>query len=249
MKASKLIAKANREIYKYDYSKIVMNGGFLSHWVYEKSHRDLERFALKNSCQNISIIELGAQGNQHRRYVRKNYRIYVTSDINLRLLLTAVTDQKLQQPKPRISQFGFEPKVTFEKIDASEIPYGDSEFNRLIATCLIVHISNPVDALEEWRRVVSDGGEIDFFVPCEPGLILRLARNLTHKRRTSNWKLSYDLLHYSQHKNHFPAINEFVKYIFAEDEIKRRFFPFNFLPWEFNLWAIYNVKVSKKITP
>lgn len=244
MKASKRIEKANKDFYRSDYTKIVMKGGFLNRWVYEKTHKDLERFASKNSDQNLTIIELGAQADQHRRFVKQNYRYYISSDIQLHPLINAVKEESLKLDELNDPKLG--PYVSFEKIDALDIPYEDSEFNRLLTTCLIAHVTNPVDALEEWRRVVVHGGEIDFFVPCEPGFMIRLARNITHKRKTSNWKLSYDLLHYSQHKNHFPAINEFVKYVFKEDAVTRRLFPFNLLPWEFNLWAVYHVKISKQ---
>ena len=120
------------------------------------------------------------------------------------------------------------PQVKFEQINAEQINYPGKTFDRLIATCLIVHLNNPVDTLHEWRRGTKIGSQIDFYFSCEPGFILRIARNLTHKRKELSVDFPYDLLHYSQHRNHFLAINEFVKYVFSKDTITRRFFPFNF---------------------
>lgn len=245
MKPSEIIANANKELYEHDYENIVMKGGRLNRWVYRKTHQELERFEVKESKEGISILELGAQSDQHRLWVKMNYESYIVSDIALAPLLKSkfVYEKSLSQIHSNVE--ANRPLIKFEKIDAEKIEYPDETFDRLIATCLLVHLNNPIDALYEWRRVIKDGGKIDFYVPCEPGLILRMARNLTHKRKKLSVNFPYDLLHYSQHRSHFLALDEFIKYIFHVDRIKRRFFPFRFLPWEFNLWVIYSVDVSK----
>jgi ubiquinone/menaquinone biosynthesis C-methylase UbiE len=245
MKPSEIIAIANKDLYKRDYENIVMSGGFLNRWVYKKTHQELERFHIRNSQSGISILELGAQADQHRPWVRMNFRSYVVSDIDIEPLLNSKLKYESNLSKSDSQEIGDFPQITFKQIDAEHIDYPDNTFDRLLATCLIVHLQNPIDALHEWRRVTRDKGQIDFYVPCEPGLILRLARSLTHKRKKLSVGFPYDLLHYSQHKNHFPAINEFLKFVFADDQIKRRFFPLTFLPWGFNLWAVYSIQISK----
>jgi SAM-dependent methyltransferase len=245
MKPSELIANANKDIYELDYERIVMKGGLLNRWVYRKTHRELERFDAKSSQRDIHILELGAQSDQHRAWVRNNYHRYVVSDINFEPLITPKLKHEIMLSQLESNSAAIFPLISFEEIDAEQIGYPDNTFNRLIASCLIVHLNNPVDALHEWRRVTKDGGRIDFYVPCEPGLILRIARSLTHKRKKLTPLFSYDLLHYSQHKNHFPAINEFIKFVFAKDKISRRFFPLNLMPWGFNLWATYSISVNK----
>ena len=247
MKPSEIIANANKDIYERDYERIVMKGGLLNRWVYRKTHQELERFEVKSSQSDIHILELGAQSDQHRAWVKKNYYRYVVSDINFEPLINSKLKHEITLSELESKSTAIFPLISFEQIDAEQIDYPDDTFNRLIASCLIVHLNNPVDALHEWRRVARDGGRIDLYVPCEPGLILRIARSLTHKRKKLSPRFSYDLLHYSQHKNHFPAINEFIKFVFVNDVITRRFFPFNFLPWGFNLWAIYSIKINKTI--
>jgi len=247
MKPSERIANANKDIYDHDYERIVMQGGLLNQWIYRKTHEELERFEVKSSQKEIHILELGAQSDQHRAWVRKNYQHYVVSDINFEPLINSKLKYETGLSKLDPKSTADIPIVSFEKIDAEQIGYPDNTFNRLIATCLIVHLNNPVDALHEWRRVARDGGQIDLYVPCEPGLILRIARSLTHKRKRLSLDFSYDLLHYSQHKNHFPAINEFIKYVFVNDRVTRRFFPFKFFPWGFNLWAVYSIKINKTV--
>lgn len=245
MKPSEIIADANRNVYENDYENIVMRGGKLNRWVYRKTHQELERFGAKESTERISILELGAQSDQHRPWVKVNYHSYVVSDIVLEPLLKSklIYEDNLSRICSKVE--ANVPVVKFEKVDAEEIGYPNDTFNRIVATCLLVHLDNAIDALHEWRRVTKNYGKIDFYVPCEPGLILRMARNLTHKRKKLSVDFPYDLLHYSQHRNHYLALNEFINYIFQNDKIVRRFFPFRFLPWGFNLWAIYSIEVNK----
>ena len=248
MKPSEIIAKANKDLYECDYERVVVLGGKLNRWIYRKTHKELEKFKIEESRIGISILELGAQADQHRSWVRTNYESYIVSDIDLKPLLKskAIHERNLSQNGSTVA--GTIPNVRFEQIDAEQIEYPDETFDRLIATCLIVHLGTPIDALNEWRRVTKDGGQIDFYVPCEPGLILRVARNLTHKQKKLSVDFPYDLLHYSQHRNHFLAIDEFAKYIFSDDNVTRRFFPFKFLPWGFNLWAVYSINIKKSIS-
>ena len=240
MKPSEELELANYLSYKEDYEKIVNSGSWLSKWIYKKSHSTLEEFTRGKSL--TSILELGAQSDQHRKFVGHEYLLYVVSDINIELLnqnIEVTESEKL--PREKIGG----KEVAFEKIDASNIPYPDNSFDRVIATCLIAHMNEPADALYEWRRVVRNGGQIDFYVALEPGMFLRLARSITHKRVKRNSKYRYDLLEYSQHKNHFPAIREFINFVFSQDQISRKFFPFKFLSWNQNLWVIYSISVSK----
>ncbi len=235
MKPSKEISQAIDFSYKEDYENIVNSSGYFSRIVYKKSHKSLERFG--DEISRGRLLELGAQADQHRLYVKGPYDLYVVSDINLDLLQS--------QEKMRKDAKQSFAEIRYEKIDALSIPYADNSFDRIVATCLIAHLNNPIDALNEWRRVVRPGGQIDFYVACEPGIVLRLARLLTHKRVKRLSPYPYDLLQYAMHVNHFPALREFIKFVFKSDEIRGRFFPFPFLTWNFNLWAIYSVKVEK----
>jgi SAM-dependent methyltransferase len=242
MKPSEMIAKAVEEFYKSDYENIVMSGGFLKRYIVRKTHLEIERFALNNSKDSISILELGAQADQHRSFVKINYHTYIVSDINFKPLITAKQIYDLKRIKQNTKM---SPDVKFEQIDASKINYPGETFDRIVATCLIVHLDNPIDALHEWRRVMKDNGQIDFYVPCDPGLLLRMARNLVHKWKKLSVNYPFDLLLYSDHKSHYLAINQFINFTFSNDNIKRRFFPFRFFPWGFNLWAVYSIRIIK----
>lgn len=50
--------------------------------------------------------------------------------------------------------------LSFERLDAQELPYSDRSFDRVLATQLLIHLPEPRRALQEMVRVLSDGGRI-----------------------------------------------------------------------------------------
>ena len=47
--------------------------------------------------------------------------------------------------------------VSIEQQDATQLSYGDSSFDRLIAVHVLEHLPNPVHVLKEWDKVVKPG--------------------------------------------------------------------------------------------
>ena len=128
----------------------------------------------------------------------------------------------------------------FKSVDAQSLPYGDNSHDRLIATCLLAHLSDPENALEEWKRVVRPGGAISIFVPCEPGFLLRITQMATTRRKQKSLGYNGRLLHYREHRNHYPGMMTFIKEIYGSDARVTNY-PFPFLSWNFNLWSIVQV--------
>lgn len=240
MKLSEFLEKELLFTYENDYVNL-LEAGFLTKWVYRKSHRALEKPLPIGVNEGASILEIAAQADQHRKYVLGAWDKYIVSDIDATPLLKS---KKLHTDLESNSAS----KVYFEEIDATKITYGDDLFDRLIATCLIAHMNEPIDALAEWRRVVKDGGYLSLYVACEPSILLRFARVLTRKRVPRKSSLEFDLVHYYQHTISYPAMIEFIKFVFNEDKIRFTKFPFKFLPWDFNFWTIVTIKVCKKST-
>ncbi|NDE96477.1 MAG: class I SAM-dependent methyltransferase, partial [Actinobacteria bacterium] len=112
----------------------------------------------------LQIIEVGSGSGQHLQSVKQPYSNYLMTDIDLDLLTLATFDKS---------------KVDIMQADASNLSeIRDSSFGRLVATCLLAHLSNPMEALVEWRRVVKSGGSIVIYVATEPGFLVRLSRKL-----------------------------------------------------------------------
>ncbi len=219
-----------------DYSEVCCTGavGVVSSFL----HRTLEVFGIfsfKNKLVQrpdcLQILEVGAGAGQHARYVRHRYDYLTQSDIRPQNILNESGNERILS-ETRI-------------VDAQNLPYSDSSFDRVIATCLLAHLDHPEKALSEWKRVVRPGGVISIFIPCEPGIVLRVLQSVTTRRKQK--KLGYDawLLHYREHRNHHPGMMTYVKHIYGSD-IRITNYPFPFLGWNLNLWSIVQVMNLEK---
>jgi ubiquinone/menaquinone biosynthesis C-methylase UbiE len=218
------------EYYRNNYTNICNNGsiGIISriiHLLIENSKIKGKRIKV-NKLKNQKILEVGAGNGQHKPYV-KNYVEYIETDLR---------PENLPPPKNKFNEMS---------IDCTNLPFQDSYFDRLIATCLLVHLNNPEKALEEWRRVVRNEGVISIYIPCEPGVLLRFFQTLTTRRKQKRFSDDPYYLHYLDHKSHYVAMKSFILHEFGKENIQNTRYPFNFLTWNFNLFAIITV-LNKK---
>ena len=222
------------EYYKNFYEKITNSGAVGV--VAKVGHLTLERWPFvkprfsKNS-DLLEVLEVGAGHGQHQMYVNHNFKNYTMTDMRPNLLL----GKPLQDP--RIA-------VELDSVNAENLPYDDNSFDRLIATCLLIHLDNPEKALQEWKRVVRPGGVISIYVPCEPGLLLRILQSVTTRRKQKKAGLDAKYLHYGEHSYSYPFILTIIKKTFNKN-YSLRSFPFFFGSFDINLWSIVTV-VNKK---
>ena len=226
----------NDQYHVADYSKVCNTGavGLVSRFV----HRSLESFGIVVRRNRIlrrsdllKILEVGAGGGQHARYVRHSFERLIECDIRPENIPNVADD-------PRIVK-------EFKPVDAQNLPYADNSHDRLIATCLLAHLSDPEKALEEWKRIVRPGGVISIFVPCEPGFLLRISQMMTTRRKQKILGYNGRLLHYREHRNHHPGMMTFIRQIYGSDARVTNY-PFPFLSWNFNLWSIVQVESLTK---
>ncbi len=175
------------------------------------------------------VLEVGAGAGQHRGYVNHPYDTYVETD--LRVL--GSTSKRESDGRNVIREFA----------DATALAYPDASFDRLIATCLLMHLPEPELALSEWRRVVRPGGLLSIYVPCEPGLATRLTRRLTTARKVKKMGVeSYDLFVAREHRNHFAALDVLLRHEFRDDDLRAKFWPLAAPSWNLNYFANYRVR-------
>lgn len=193
--------------------------------VKRKIHNLLER----GHAESIEkLLELGIGHGQHVRHVKQAVKEYHAID--------------LQDFLPN----GVRKSVIFHQGDAHNLQkFSENSFDRLVATCLIVHLDDPETALKEWRRVVKVGGSIDLWVPCEMGITLRVAQNISTRRKLKQINLDYDSLQWREHRNHFPMIRTLIKDIFKYDQITFSAIPFTRLPWDLQLVRTYRITKIK----
>ncbi len=111
----------------------------------------------------------------------------------------------------------------------------------------MIHLKNPETALLNWKSLIKKGGELVIYVPCKPGMILRLGRRIavTPKHRKIGI-LNYHLICAREHRTSLNVLNEYIKEVFAEDRIKIHTWPIMaFKVWNFNLAYVYHIKKIK----
>jgi phosphatidylethanolamine/phosphatidyl-N-methylethanolamine N-methyltransferase len=190
----------------------------------------LMEFPFRNSRKEI-ILEVGAGRGIHLNYVNGIFDKYYMTDI--------VIDKDLKFNDSSEKLFVIEQ-------DAQNLDFENDIFDRVIATCLIAHLDDPIRALGEWRRVAKDKGDITIYIPCEPGLLLRLFRFIfilpkSLLKGISEFNSSIVL----EHRNSYLLVKHSIKMEFNGDEIRLRRYPFPFLSWNFNIFAIASIKINK----
>jgi SAM-dependent methyltransferase len=218
------------DFYEEQYENIFNSGlvGIMSNFM----HRFIE-MGIDRSQIFQTVLEVGAGNGQHSRFVRHDYERYIQSDIR-----TFDKHQESLISNPRISNI---------QLDAQDLSYfTDSSIDRLIATCVLVHLANPESALLEWKRVVKSGGEISIYVPNEPGLLLLLFQKLTTAAKSRMNGFDYKSVHYREHRNMWIFCNLLVREIFGDCHIKKRSIPFPWLPWNLRLFDVYQITIVKE---
>jgi SAM-dependent methyltransferase len=215
----------NSDFYNEQFNEVYNSGfvGFLKSIV----HRIMEFPFRKESFSRI--LELGAGEGFHRQFVISKYDQYLETDISER------------KGKELPSQ-----KSSFQQQNAESLSFEDNSFDRTIATCLIAHLDHPFEALQEWRRVTKDSGFISIYIPCEPGFLLRGFRAvfLVSKARAGGSK-DFNFRIASEHRNSYIMCKAILKEEFKGDDVRMTRFPFPFLSWNFNIFAVAKIRVSK----
>jgi len=212
--------------YSEHYIEILNTGsvGFVSNIV----HKILEP---KPTTEIFNkVLEVGAGHGQHLKFVKHQYSEYFETDFR----------------KENLPERSSESKVISLEADATNLAdFEDSSIDRVIATCLIVHLTDPEVALLEWRRVCVSGGVISIYVACEPGVLLRFLRRFTTVRKAKKHGLDHLKFHYREHITFFSRIDMLIDEVFENDKITKKYWPFIIPAWNLNLGVVYQIRVLK----
>jgi ubiquinone/menaquinone biosynthesis C-methylase UbiE len=216
---------SSSEYMKNHYVSVVDGGGvgFVKRAIHRLIEKGHDGFVER-------VLELGAGQGQHRTFVRQDVGLYLEGD--------------LEDLNPTRGE-----STEFVKLDAQNLEmFPENYFDRIIATCLLTHLTFPEQALKEWRRVAKkENGCIDIWVPCEMGLLLRVAQKLTTRRKVNAKGFNYDSIQHREHRNHFYTMNTLIKEVYDGDDIQIKGFPFSNLPWDFQLVRIYKIRIKDNI--
>lgn len=196
-----------------------------------ESHRDGAHFPL--------TVELGAGGMQHIRHVRHTATRYIALDIR------DFSDDAQRSVAERPASIA---SVELMVGDATSLPFDSDSVDRVVASCLIMHLEDPYLAVREWLRVCKPTGVVDFLVPCDPGVVLRLFRWLINERvarRHGVTRHQYRLLNALDHISSFERIGRLVREAVPDDRtLTVRYRPFALPSWNLNGFAIFSVAAA-----
>lgn len=190
-------------------------------------HKKIEK-PYNNTDYFENVLELGSGNYEHLSYVKHNYKSYTCLDV--------------REPTVAPPQNGKRGNIAFVKGDAEKLDFADKTFDRIISTCLIMHLNNPISAFDEWTRVLKNEGVIEFMVPAEPGLALTLFQRVVSEnnaKKNNIEPLKYRLINAFDHVSSFPRIKSLSDFYF-DSEIETEYFPFSFIRnYHFNAFAIF----------
>ena len=199
------------------------------------ANKTLEKRIEHNSNkQDNYVLEIGGGGGEHIKYVsnfpQKNYIILdprETSKLIIRKL------KKLSS------------KIKFVSGVAEEIPFPNCYFDRVISSCVLAHLDDPLASLLECRRVTKENGTLSFLVTADPGFLNQLVKKIySYPKLNKLSEYPASLIYALDHKNGIINILAIIRYVFRHDDIKMNYHPFFIPSINFNLAVIVNIKKS-----
>ena len=214
--------------YQHFYRKMIgLDSTGLLSLLWKYPHWLMERRFKSNSGK--TILELGVGEGEHIQFVKSDYQKYLALDFD---------GERLKQ----IELMNL-PNVVIQQGDAQQLDFPDHSFDRLIATCLLVHLDNPEAALREWERVLKPGGTLTIYVPCEPGLALKLFRKFVTKPKAKKMGYDgYDLFIARDHKTSADRVITLCRHIFGDGKMAVKYYPFLIKSWYLNLFSVIHIK-------
>jgi len=192
-------------------------------------HRALER-KRRNESYPITL-ELGAGNLEHYSFLNHAFETYIASDIRaIRRTPDVVSDERLQ----------------LLELDAENLALPDCSVDRIVSTCLIVHLVDPWKALHEWQRVCRPDGVIDFLVPCDPGFASRAFRRWISEPSARHRGVSaqdYRLVNALEHGSSFTRILSIARAaVLPHRQLSVEYYPVRLVrSWNVNGYAIFRI--------
>jgi phosphatidylethanolamine/phosphatidyl-N-methylethanolamine N-methyltransferase len=220
------LSQIQMDFYDNYYSTLANEGNIGGY--HRHTHKIMEKKFKPSDCFPITL-EIGAGSGEHFEFVNHGFDTYYQSDIR---------ENQLQSEDKRIIHL---------VCDAVDVPLEDSSCDRVLVTCLLHHLADPMEALIEMRRLVKLGGIVTILIPSDPGLLFRFLRRISSERKLKKMGFTFGkLLHAVEHRNHVQSLREQVEFVFARDEVTLKSWPIPLKrAWNLNLLYIYNIKKSE----
>jgi ubiquinone/menaquinone biosynthesis C-methylase UbiE len=227
-----------QERYKsiYDKTQYGNRTGRASSFFHTALEKGLDHSHFKN------VLEVGSGSGEHLQFIRHNFDKYIVSDLFMPDISTSIQVKidDLKRQKKSI-------ELAAENVE--NLTFSNSTFNRVVSTCLLHHVANPVLALQEMRRVTANDGLISIYIPSDPGMIYRLAQMIVSTRALREYFSSSEIrfLRAGEHRNHVASLSGLIHGIFENDVVSVQSFPKVNTGWNTRLFQIYSIRILKSV--
>jgi len=204
-----------------DYPGIEGGGpiGFVS----RLEHRMLER----KVSYHASVLEIGGGEGGHARFLKDGFESYTVIDL--------FVPQKLNPAK----------NVKFILGSAENLPFAAETFDRVLVTCVLAHLKDPIQAINEALRVLKPGGTLSILISNDPGALYTVMWNLFGRRARTNWANEDPVLgHALEHLISGKSLKKVINSLASNYEVKTIGFPFVLKSYNFNISTIFQIKAS-----
>jgi phosphatidylethanolamine/phosphatidyl-N-methylethanolamine N-methyltransferase len=210
----------------YSTTAATADGSFFERYL----HRSMEA-PYGPQVRFARVLEVGGNRGEHVPYVRHQFDDYLLTD--------------LREPRPT-AEVAADPRVRVAACDVEALPYPDGGFDRVIATCLLHHLTDPFAALREMRRVAAPGGMVTILLPTDPGVAYRVGKALTSGRAARRQGIAdlYQVVTALDHRNHFPSLAAQVRHVFRADRVGTSWRPFRIPGWHLNAFTVVHAQVK-----
>lgn len=205
-------------------------------------HNLIEKKLSKRDFKDV--LEIGAHNSEHLEYVTHAWKSYKMIDLVL--------------PNAEVLK-NLPSGASFEVANVDNLPFENQIFDRVIVTCVLHHLTDPEKSLQEVRRVLKEGGQLDILLPNDPGFVYRFIKYFTSNlsaiiftKNSNSLNLSkflevryaMKLFHIREHRNHVEQLRMLVKHTFRNDITSTNYWPFLLKSWNFGVFTIYSIKKS-----
>lgn len=220
MYSNRLEKKLTNKLQK-DYNIECYSGA--TSYLFNKSHQLMEKNIPYKEYNEI--LEVGAGIHPHIKYISHKFKNYYCCENS------KFTINFLKKNYPSIKTIYLES----EKISINK------KFDRIILSHSLEHIYKPEVLLLKLYSLLKKNGLMSIAIPTDPAILYRFMR-FFKKKFFSNYKITeieYDYINSIEHINSFFNNDVIIKYLFKN--YKKYYYPFNFLPVDFNIFSFYQI--------
>lgn len=220
--------------YQSGYEKYLYTG--LAGFVMRRNHISLS--SKISGDLNYRILEIGGGASPHFNFVNlENVSEYWISDNEY--LLKENYIKKSQEIDFKVYNHNAESDPDYLKFFENNI-----KFNRIIASHVWEHLPNPEKKFLDWINLLHDDGRLDIAIPCDPGLLFRMAQLVGRKKAMKNYNMSFKEVELMLSREHINSCQNLLKVVKFYSDSKYSYFPFKIPSINLNLFIF--VRVYKK---